>query len=160
MQNDFVIKRENQLNFINICYVHNCKLNSINISKDCEIDYNKLNLRVKKADLSTIYMDQKICQEINYIFSNEINIDVIRLREILRNKAQEIGYYYRGRWFRTVDKKLKDYYSIYDNCYPEIVDNLSFERLAGVRKETSIKPIEYILIIIYLFDNIKNMLSF
>lgn len=158
---DIIINRNNQIDIVQVCHIHKCYLNYFfrkNRRQFETITKMELDLNVKFPDKIEKGTEYKIASDINYLLNTKQSVEISQLRVALRERIHELGYFERGHWFQSANDVLKNYFYQNENVKPEVIEKLSFERLAGIRKPKGIHPLEYILLIMFLYGNTENLI--
>lgn len=160
---DIIFKCNEQIDFVHVCHFHKCYLNYYNFKYRRlfqPIQRKDMNLEVRFPEQGRDDLEYLIAKEVNDLFQAKIELEVNGLRDCLRKRIKEIGFYSsRGRLFESANEELKNYFCQYENIPYEIIEKLTFERLAGIRRPRAIHPIEYLLIIQFLYGNIENLVQ-
>lgn len=155
-----LILRQHNVDGIFVCTKHRCYLNTLcwekvrNRDKFC---WDNLDRTVRYTNN---YLLLDVASDVYYILNHNIGLDLYMIRRILYTIAKERGYVnLDGKWVDQKTKLLRRNFLDIPKEYNELIQYLSFQKVASEKIPYSIHPINYILIINQLYGNFENFVN-
>lgn len=155
-----LILRQHNVDGIFVCTKHKCYLNKLSWEKERIRDILRWDILDRTVKYTNNQMLLDVANDVHYILNNNIELDLYKIRNILYKVAVDKGYVnVKGDWLEHKMHLLRINFHDIPEEYTEIIQYISFKRMASEKLPYSIHPLHYILAINQLYGNFDNFLK-